>query len=170
MDDLETVALPTILTVPDRVGVMSWSFSAWMRAWLADMLLSRSILASELRGRLFGGSGEASLAKDVLETFDSRRVLASDVVDVLAAMLSTSLWNLRLVVASAGCVVAMVMCDAVSPLWYRGGGSGLMVRCEGCFTCEQACSLLVLTFVYLFVAVKVACKHTADVSSPNRLS
>lgn len=78
-----------------------------MRAWLADMLLSRSILAFELRGRLFGGSGEPSWANDVLEAFDSRRVLASEVVDVLAAMLSTSLWNLRLVVASAGCVVAM---------------------------------------------------------------
>ena len=79
-----------------------------MRAWLADMLLSRSMLALELRGRLFGGSGEPSCGRDVLEVFDSCRVLAREVVDVLAAMLSMSLWNLRFVVASAGCVSVML--------------------------------------------------------------
>jgi hypothetical protein len=55
------------------------------------MLLSRSMLALELRGRLLGGSGDWPFAKDEVEAFDSRRVLAREVVDVLAAMLSTSL-------------------------------------------------------------------------------
>lgn len=100
-----------------------------MRAWLADMLLSRSILAFELRGRLFGGSGEPLWANDVLEAFDSRRVLASEVVDVLAAMLSTSLWNLRLVVASAGCVVAM-MREGLSHRCDIAGASGFVVYGE----------------------------------------
>lgn len=110
------VAFPTTLTVPARFGVMSWSFSAWMRAWLADMLLSRSMLALELRGRLFGGSGEPSCVRDVLDVFDSRRVLAREVVDVLAAMLSMSLWNLRFVVASAGCVSVMLALRAARRL------------------------------------------------------
>jgi hypothetical protein len=55
------------------------------------MLLSRSMLAFELRGRLFGGSGVVGWVSDEDEAFDACRVLARDVVDVLAAMLSTSL-------------------------------------------------------------------------------
>jgi hypothetical protein len=62
---------------------------------------------------LLGGSGEWACAKDAVEAFDSRRVLAREVVDVLAAMLSTSLWNLRFVVASAGCVCVMLTVLAV---------------------------------------------------------
>ena len=104
VDALVVVAFPTTLTVPSRRGVRSWSLSACIRAWLEDMLRSRSMLAFELRGRLLGGSGEAGCANDVLEAFESCNVLASEAVDVLAAMLSTSLWNLRFVVANAGCV------------------------------------------------------------------
>ena len=62
-----------------------------MRAWLADMLRSRSMLALELRGRLLGGSGVVDWPSDVVEAFECCRVLAREVVDVLAAMLSTSL-------------------------------------------------------------------------------
>jgi len=50
---------------------------------------------------------------DVVEAFECCRVLASEVVDVLAAMLSTSLWNLRLVVARAGCVSVMMAVSAL---------------------------------------------------------
>jgi hypothetical protein len=77
-----------------------------MRAWLADMLLSRSV-SIELRGRLLGGSGVVVWSNDVIEAFECCSVLASEVADVLAAMLSTSLWNLRFVVANAGCVSVM---------------------------------------------------------------
>lgn len=38
----------------------------------------------------------------MVEAFDSWSVLAREVVDVLAARLSSNLWNLRFVVASAG--------------------------------------------------------------------
>jgi hypothetical protein len=55
------------------------------------MLLSRSVLAFELRGRLFGGSGVVACASDEVEAFDVSRVLAREVVEVLAAILSTSL-------------------------------------------------------------------------------
>jgi hypothetical protein len=75
-----------------------------MRAWLADMLLSRSMLRCELRGRLLGGSGVVGPVKDVVDAFDICRELAREVVDVLAAMFSMILWNLRFVVARAGCV------------------------------------------------------------------
>jgi hypothetical protein len=102
VDDSDTVAFPTTRTVACRRGVRSWSFSVCMRAWLAEMLLSRSVLAFELRGRLFGGSGVVGCVKEEVEAFDACRVLAREVVDVLAAMLSRSLWNLRFVVASAG--------------------------------------------------------------------
>jgi hypothetical protein len=71
------------------------------------MLLSRSSFALELRGRLFGGSGVAGYARDVVEAFDAWRLLATEVVEVLAAMFSMILWNLRFVVASAGCVSAI---------------------------------------------------------------
>jgi hypothetical protein len=40
---------------------------------------------------LFGGSGDSPCGSDVLEAFDCRRVLAREVVDVFAAILSTSL-------------------------------------------------------------------------------
>jgi hypothetical protein len=70
------------------------------------MLLSRSI-SIELRGRLFGGSGVVDWSNDAIEAFEYCSVLAREVVDVLAAMLSTSLWNLRFVVANAGCVSVM---------------------------------------------------------------
>ena len=62
-----------------------------------------SMLRLELRGRLFGGSGVPGCESDVVDAFDSWSVLASEVVDVLAVRLSRSLWNLRFVVASAGC-------------------------------------------------------------------
>lgn len=107
------IVFPTTLTVPCRFGVRSWSFNACMRAWLADMLLSRS-MAFELRGRLFGCSASDEWPRDVVEAFECCRVLASEVVDVLAAMLSTSLWNFRFVVASAGCVSVMLTICAVN--------------------------------------------------------
>jgi hypothetical protein len=63
------------------------------------------MLASELRGRFVSGSGESPgpCEREASDAFEWCNVLASDVVEVLAVRLSTSLWNLRLVVASAGC-------------------------------------------------------------------
>jgi NADH:ubiquinone oxidoreductase subunit B-like Fe-S oxidoreductase len=61
---------------------------------------------------LFGGSGlpGSEIAEsDAVDAFDSWRVLASEVVELLAVRLSRSLWNLRFVVASAGCCSVEVM-------------------------------------------------------------
>jgi len=93
---------PTTLTVRSLRGVRSCSFRTLMRSWPADMFRSRSMLRPELRGRFDGGSGLPVGSKDAVEAFDSWSVLASDVVELLAARLSRSLWNLRLDVARAG--------------------------------------------------------------------
>lgn len=62
------------------------------------------MLASELRGRLAAGSGEPARGSDPVDALllGSYRVLVSEVAEVLAVRLSSSLWNLRFVVASAG--------------------------------------------------------------------
>lgn len=53
---------------------------------------------------MLGCSGESPCVSDDVEAFDCCSELAREVVDAFAAMLSTSLWNLRFVVARAGCV------------------------------------------------------------------
>jgi hypothetical protein len=74
-----------------------------MRSWPSDIFRSRSVLKPALRGRLFGWSGLSGSGSDAVDAFDSWRLFASEVVDVLAVRLSRSLLNLRFVVASAGC-------------------------------------------------------------------
>lgn len=84
-----------------------------MRSCPALMFLCRSMLSPELRGRLFNGSFVSGSASDVSEAFDACKVLAREVVEALAERLSSNLWNLRFVVASAG----WASVDAISAVW-----------------------------------------------------
>jgi hypothetical protein len=72
-----------------------------MRSCPALMFRCRSSLRPELRGRLFSGSFSFCVS-DVFEAFFAWSVLAREVVDGLADRLSSSLLNLRFVVANAG--------------------------------------------------------------------
>jgi len=80
-----------------------------MRSWPAEMLRWRSSLMWALRGRLVAGSGLPASSSEVVDAFDAGSVLASEAVEVLAVRLSSSLWNLRFVVASAGGASAEAM-------------------------------------------------------------
>lgn len=62
-----------------------------MRSWPADMFRSRSMLRFELRGRFDAGSGLPVGCKEEVEALDSCKVLAREVIDVLAVRLSSSL-------------------------------------------------------------------------------
>ena len=72
------------------------------------------MLRFALRGRLLGCSElpvSESAESEAVEAFDSCKVLAREVVELLAVRLSRSLWNLRFVVESAGCSAEAILSE-----------------------------------------------------------
>lgn len=102
----------------------SWSFSACILAWPAEICRALSALlfaASELRGRFASGSGLPVRGSELADAL-GEEYMVGEGPDVLAVRLSSSLWNLRFVVASAGGSAGVAGVAGVVMLGWEYGG------------------------------------------------